>query len=102
MIPDEVPIFTKDDLLPMGSEVYEVKDKATTVGWLKQLFLYGTSEKMSITPADQKDYKMAVDAFKKANGIGGRILLDDWEETTTVAKQVKALNKCMKELDYHG
>ena len=102
MIPTEVPIFSAKDLLPPCSNEYQVGSKLSIIGWLKQLFLYGDKDMVQITPEDRKDYNKALEAFKKANGLGKKYDVCAYEDTKghTATKQAKALNKAMKELGY--
>lgn len=104
MIPDEVPVFTKDDMLHGTDNEYRIGDKASTVGWLKELFLYGSPDReyTIITDKDRKDYHKVEETFKRVNGISLKVDLHDWEDDpkNIPTKQAKALNKCMKELDY--
>ena len=104
MIPDYIPVFEKVDMLPPGSHEYRIGERATIVGWLKELFLYGPSntEYMQITPEDRKDYNGAVAAFKRVNNINKSVELDDYEDDPSngEAKQAAALNALRIELGY--
>lgn len=95
---DAIPNFTKDNVLPMNSPEYRVGDKATVVGWLKELYLYGApdAEFIQITEQDRRDYDKAVKVFKQVNNLGVHKDLHDYEDETSLAKQVKALNKFRK------
>lgn len=96
----EVSLFTKANVLPMNSLDYRVGKKASVVGWLKELYLYGGPDStfIQITEKDRKDYEAALKQFKQVNSLGVNKDLDDYENETPLAEQVKALNKFRKEM----
>ena len=99
MIPEYFPVFTADDILLSENE-YEKGDKKTSVGWLKDLFLFShpTAHHLWITVEDRKDYNSAIDKFRKLSTIKGN--LHEWEDSTTAKKQAAALNLLRKKMGY--
>lgn len=99
--PDEVPVFTYDDIIEPPSTEYEVGDRRTFVGWLKELFLYYKCEDkpecIQIRPEDRKDYQKVLDIARNLCKIKEP---GEWEETATRKAQAAALNKIRKKLGY--
>ena len=100
MYPEKFPIIEPSEILTNGE--YHGKGKHSTVGWLKELFLYRYYDKESfqILPEDKKDYKEMVEKFKEVNGIPKNKDLDIWEESADIKMQAKCLNVLRKKLKY--
>ena len=101
MVPDEMPIWTTDDILTNG-EYEDDSGKKSTVGWLKSLYLWREEGDLlfNSTAKDYREYEEAVRAFKQANKIPLRVALHDWEDNTNASKQRIALNKFRKAQGY--
>jgi hypothetical protein len=99
--PEFVPLFTTDDILISDTEYESKNGKKTTIGWLKELFLYQKIGKdlMIITDEDRKIFKNVLDKFCKLHTIKVD-RLHDWEEKEKPNKQSKALNQLMRQLGY--
>lgn len=97
MIPKTIPTFKPDDILIDDIE-YRKGNKATIVGWLKELFLYGDESiaYINVSVQDRQDYGNAISMFKSANSIPRSVDLHDWEDEQSITKQCKALNKFKK------
>ena len=99
MIPEYIPVFVADDIIPPPAKEYEDnKGRRSTVGWLKELFLYQSVIKnhIVIQDTDRKDYKKALDIFRNTNKIKSSVNLHEWEEQNTAKTQAAALNKLRK------
>lgn len=96
MIPKKFPKFHVNNVFK--SEEYEDGNKKTTVGWLKFLFLWAEEDDyLIITPQDRKDYHKYYEKFKICAKIPKSKSIEDWEEETTIDKQIKLLNRfCSK------
>ena len=101
MYPPEVPVFSKDMILISEFEYESKNGQKTTVGWLKELFLYRKIDKTHIViwAEDRKIFQQVLDKFCKQNTIKAD-RLHEWEERETPAKQAKALNQLMRKLGY--
>ena len=104
MIPNVIPVFSYKDILEPPAAEYEVGEVRTAVGWLKHLFLFSVCEDqpgcIQITTEDRKDYKKALDTFKKCAKIGVKESLNDWEDAATRKEQANILNAVRKKLGY--
>lgn len=100
MIPEYMPVFTVDHI-HQGEGYEDGKGRFTSVGWLKELFLYHylDKESLEIRPSDRKDYEKVVDKFRKISKIKEEDL-HDWEDVTSRKKQAACLNKLRKALGY--
>ena len=101
MYPDQVPVFSKGDILISELE-YEEGNKKTSVGWLKELFLYRKLDKshIAIWPEDRQIFAKVLDKFCRLNTIKV-YQLHDWEEKTSPVQQARLLNKLMRSLGYN-
>ena len=101
VMPEQMPVFTVDDIIEPPAQEYEDGDKRSFIGWLKHLFLFRTCEDdpdcIQILPEDRKDYENAIDTARKICKIKEP---ESWEDTATRKKQAAALNKIRKELGY--
>lgn len=101
VMPEQMPVFTVDDIIEPPSLEYEDGDKKSFVGWLKHLFLYYQCEDdpecEQIRPEDRKDYEKVLDIAKKQCKMKD---VGEWEETATRKQQAAALNKIRKKLGY--
>jgi hypothetical protein len=99
--PEQVPIFTVDDIIDPPPKEYEEGDKRSFIGWLKELFLYVPCEDnpdcIQITTESRKNYKQALDLARSECKIKEP---EAWEETATRKAQAAALNKIRKKLGY--
>jgi predicted RNA-binding protein (virulence factor B family) len=102
MYPESMPVFISDDILISETEYESDDGRKTTVGWLKELFLFSkpTADHLWITEEDRKVYKIALDKFKKVNTMNGNADLHEWEEKTTAKHQAACLNALRKSLGY--
>ena len=102
MIPETIPVFKSTDIIKPPAERYEDGDKKSTVGWLKHLYLWRHDSKYAWPQrdSDRKDYEEAVRKFRVVNNIPKTLDLHEWEDTTTVTNQAKALNKFRIEEGY--
>lgn len=107
-MPEEVPVFTTDDIL-ISTETYEYKNKKTTLGWLKELFLYHYVDDkrncFEIRTEDRKDFKEILDKFQTCAKIKKTPTIEhihEWEEDpgNTPKQQAAALNRLRKKLGY--
>ena len=94
MIPEYFPILTREHLL-VDPENYSLEEHyKTTVGWLQNIFLdfesYGSS---------RKEYVEAREVFSKINKVG-KANLEDWEDSTSIADQVKCMNNLRTHMGY--
>lgn len=102
MIPDEMPIWTTEDILTTGEYEDDETGQKSAVGWLKFLYLW-RAEGDFIFPSTDKDYREyaeAEKAFKQANKIPQSVDLHDWEDDTNASQQRIALNKFRKAQGY--
>ena len=99
--PEEVPVFTADDIIDPPPKEYEEGNKRSFIGWLKELFLYVKCEDnpdcIQITTESRKIYNSVLDILKKECKIKEP---HKWEETATRKAQAAALNKIRKKLGY--
>lgn len=92
MIPKKIPKFHTGNVCK--SENYEEGSKKTTVGWLKTLFLWViVDDCFCISTQDYKDFKEACKKFRSIINISKYTSLHEWEDTTSLSKQIEALNK---------
>jgi hypothetical protein len=99
--PDSFPILTKDDILLSEAE-YEDKDgRKTTVGWLKEIFLYEKvdDDHLWITDESRRIFSEVLDTFCRLVIIK-KDEIHRWEEQTPAKTQAAALNKLRKDLGY--
>lgn len=102
MFPPEVPVFTKDMIL-IDPNNYESDDgRKTTVGWLKELFLYNyiDKENLKIEQEDRKIFQIVLDKFRKCAIIKKDQDIHQWEDEQTPAHQARMLNKLCRSLGY--
>ncbi len=87
---------------------YRVGKKATLVGWLKELYLFGDckGDNFQITDANRKRYVKACDILRGHAGLSKRTRsniadadLHDYEEKITNKKVVSLLNKTIKDME---
>ena len=100
--PDSVPVFTKDMIL-IDPDNYEHKDgRKTTMGWLKELFLFSIIDKehIWIEEGGQKIFKIVLDKFRKEVRIGVGESINHWEDGVDAKTQASCLNKVMRSLGY--
>ena len=99
--PEEVPVFTADDIIGPPPKEYEEGNKRSFIGWLKHLFLYYTlpddPDCIQIRPEDRKNYEKALDIARKECKIKEP---HRWEETATRKKQAGMLNQICRKLGY--
>ena len=99
--PEEVPVFTADDIIDPPPKEYEEENKRSFIGWLKHLFLYYTTpdnpDCIHIRPEDRKNYERALDIAKKECKIKN---VHEFEETATRKKQAAVLNQICRKLGY--
>ena len=101
MIPDKATRLKTSDILVKPTGEYRVGLKASLIGWLKELFLFGPHDSVSYwqtSTKDRNDYAKAVDILRKHARITRRDDLHDFEEKITAKKAVKLLNKTIKEM----
>lgn len=106
MIPNRLTKLTADDILKATPDCeYREGSKATLVGWLKELFLYGGCDKyLQISPGDRIDYRKACDELRKnakiPRWVNQEFLTDsdlhDYEEKITCKKAAALINKTVK------
>ena len=109
-VPEGLTSLKADDILLAGeSDEYREGDKASLVGHLKELFLFGGRldqlEYLDITDADRKDYRKACDILRREAGWNVRVSKDELpdgdlhelEETVTRKRAASLINKTVKE-----
>ena len=102
MIPEQVPVFRAKDML-VNADEFRIGRKATILGWIKELFLYGNDYEgimLSISDKDRKEFEQAEKAVREAAGIHRQEPLVFWECTISADKAAKVLNKAMKTMGY--
>ena len=100
MIPDKTTRLKVSDILVKPTGEYRVGNKASLIGWLKELFLFGPPdvEYWTTSTGERNDYAKAVDILRKHARITRRDDLHDFEEKITAKKAVTLLNKTIKEM----
>jgi len=101
LIPDKGTRIRTSDILVGPETEYRIGDKASLVGWLRELFLYGPPdfEYSQTSTKDRKDYTNAVHTLKKYAKLSKRDDIHDFEEKITARKAVTLLNKTIKEMN---
>ena len=101
MIPDKGTRLKTSDILVKPTGEYRVGERASLIGWLKELFLFGPPdvEYWQTSAKDRKDYEKAVDILRKHARVTRWDDLHDLEEKITAKKAVKILNKIIKEMN---
>lgn len=101
MYPNQVPVFSKDDILISENEYESDDGRKTTVGWLKELFLFDKldAEHLWISADSRKIFTQVLDKFCRYNIIR-KDGIHDWEDKTPAKKQAACLNKFMRKLGY--
>lgn len=99
----QVAKVRSSDLLEPGSPEFRIGDKTTTVGYLREKFLYGGPDIIETGYSQTKydDYELAVSLFKEANNIAKGVNLLDWEDNrkNSRTKQARAINKFIDYLE---
>ena len=95
MIPKEVPVFTKENML-VKSKDFQKGKQATILGWLQRLFL----DNEPIEQKDIQDYHKARDTLVKMVKVKHHLDLLKWEESLTEACAARMLNKCLRQMGY--
>ena len=82
MIPNKDIRIKPSNVLVGPHNEYRIGDKASLVGWLKELFLYGADdlEYCQTSNQDRKDYANAVNVVRKASSLSRHEDLHDFEE----------------------
>lgn len=102
MIPESVPVFTKEDILISETEYEDTDGRRTTLGWLKELFLYEyiDEDRFVITADSRKFFREALDIFRKECKMGSSVSANEWEDKQSPTKLARLLNKTMRKLGY--
>ncbi len=100
MIPDKTTRIKTSDILVRPEAEYRIGDKASLIGWLRELFLYGSPEieYRQTTNTDRKDYNEAVKSLRKHANLTKYSDLHQFEEKVTAKKAVLLLNKIIKDM----
>ena len=101
MIPDKGTRLKTSDILVKPTGEYRVGERASLIGWLKELFLFGPPdvEYWQTSAKDQREYGKAVDILRKHARLTRHDDLHDFEEKITAKKAATLLNKTIKEMN---
>jgi hypothetical protein len=102
MIPEYIPVFTRAHICPPPSQEFaDDEGRKSPIGWLQHLFLFDhDSPYIHATAEDRRDYNNAEQHFRGVNRISKFKTLVEWEDTTSLNEQVKALNDFRKYMGY--
>lgn len=99
--PEEVPVFTAQDILEPPAKEYECGECRSFIGWLQELFLFvkcdDNPDCIQITTESRKNYNKALDIARTECKIKEP---GEWEEAASRTKQAAALNIIRKKLGY--
>ena len=96
-----MPFKSADMLTGKAAEQsYREGDKATILGHLKEMFLFGDDpEYIEITAERRKKYNKAIDILRRIAKISGKVDLETWETTLKPGQAAKLLNQIIKEME---